>query len=328
MEQELYCRGVKLNPSPEYLGELRDSSNILSDADALKARMDEEGYLFFPGLIEREKVLKARREILLKYATIGEIDSINHDVMDSILQKKSFIGNVNLVAFTESIRRGAAYEDLTEDIRIMNVYEKLLGGPVRTFEFKWPRFVRPGEGTGIHSDNIYVTGGTQNVWTTWIPIGDVALEEGPIVLLEKSHKSPKLTTYWGKDADKDKVGWLSENPTGVQKSIGGRWLTGNFKAGDILCFDVRLVHASLDNRSSVNRCRLTSDTRYQLQSDPLDERWYGGNLNPHGGQMKVFLPGMARQVGNRKFEEEWKPVDEFGRLDISAVNPERLVTEE
>lgn len=328
MQQELYCRGMKLDPAPDRLGTLRDSTDIVADANALQTRMDEEGYLYFSGLVDRDKVLKARQEILLKYATIGEIDGINHDVMDSILQPQSFIGNVNLIAFTESIRRGAAYEDLTKDSQIMDVYEKLLGGPVRTFEFKWPRFVRPGEGTGIHSDNIYVTGGTSNVWTTWIPIGDVALDEGPIVLLEKSHKSPKLEEYWGKDADKDKVGWLSENPIGVQKSIGGRWLTGNFKAGDILCFDVRLVHASLDNRSPINRCRLTSDTRYQLQSEPLDERWHGGNVNPHGGQMKVFLPGMARQVGNRKFEEEWKPVDAFGRLDTGAVKTDRLVAAE
>lgn len=324
MTKELYCRGVKLNSAPERLGTLQNSSSILDNPKLLQQRMAEEGYLFFRGLVDRDKVLRARKEILLKYAVVGEIDGINHDVMDSILQEQSFIGNVNLIAFTESIRRGIAYEELTQDNAIMNVYEKLLGGKVRTFDFKWPRFVRPGEGTGIHSDNIYVTGGTKNVWTTWIPIGDVALDEGPIVLLEKSHKSKKLEKYWGKDADKDHVGWLSENPLGVQKSIGGRWLTNDFQAGDILCFDVRLVHASLDNRSTVNRCRLTSDTRYQLASEPKDKRWHGGNSNPHEGGMKVFLPGMVRAVGNRKFEEEWKPVDPLGRLDKSAVKTERL----
>ncbi len=324
MTKELYCRGVKLDSGSEQLGTLQDSSDILDNPKALQKRMGEEGYLLFRGLVDQDKVLRARKEILLKYAIVGEIDGINHDVMDSILQNHSFIGNVNLVAFTESIRRGVAYEALTQDDAIMDVYEKLLGGEVRTFDFNWPRFVRPGEGTGIHSDNIYVTGGTKNVWTTWIPIGDVALEEGPIVLLEKSHKSSKLEKYWGKDADKDHVGWLSENPIGVQNSIGGRWLTCDFKAGDILCFDVRLVHASLDNMSPINRCRLTSDTRYQLASEPRDKRWHDGNLNPHEGDMKVFLPGMARAVGNRKFEEEWKPVDPYGRLDKSAVQTDRL----
>lgn len=323
MEQHLYCRGKKLDADPARLGTLRDSSDIVGDGAQLRQRMAEEGYLLFRGLADREKVLRARREILLKYAIIGEIDAVNHDVMDSILQEQSFIAQVNLIAFTESVRSGVAYDELTQDPRIMAIYEKLLGGQVRTFDFKWPRFVRPGEGTGIHSDNIYVSGGAKNVWTTWIPIGDVALDEGPIVLLEKSHLSPKLTTYWSKDADKDQVGWLSEDPLGVQESIAGRWLTSSFSAGDILCFDVRLVHASLDNRSPVQRCRLTSDTRYQLASDPLDKRWHG-NANPHGGQRKVFLPGMVRSVGNRKFEEEWKPVDQWGRLDRASVRTDRL----
>lgn len=325
MESDLYCRGMKLDADPKRLGTLRDSSDIVGDVDMIKARMAEDGYLLFRGLVDREKVLRARREIMLKYAIIGEINGIDHDVMDAIMQERSFIDQVNLIAFTESIRRGVAYESLTEDANIMAVYEKLLGGKVSTFDFKWPRFVRPGEGTGIHSDNIYVSGGAKNVWTTWIPIGDVALNEGPIVLLEKSHKSDKLQEYWGKDADKDHVGWLSENPIGVQKAIGGRWLTSSFRAGDVLCFDVRLVHASLDNRSPVNRCRLTSDTRYQLASDARDARWHD-NVNPHGGQMKVFLPGMARGAGNREFQEEWKPVDKMGRLDRSAVTTERLET--
>ncbi len=314
MTNGVYCRGKKLDSSPEKFGELRDSIGLLGDAAALRARMASDGYLLFRGLVGREKVLAARREILLKYAIIGEIDSINHDVMDAIMQKDTFIDEVNMAAFTESVRSGKAYHDLTLDPGIMDYYETFLGGKARSFNFKWPRFVRPGEGTGIHADNIYVTGGTKNVWTTWIPIGDVAVEEGPIVLLEGSHRSEKLDGYWELDADRDKVGWLSEDPLEVQRNLGGRWLTGDFKAGDILSFDVKLVHASLDNRSSKNRCRLTSDTRYHLEGEALDPRWNGDNGNPHQGKPKVFLPGLNKKVGNKEFEEEWKPIDERGRL--------------
>jgi ectoine hydroxylase-related dioxygenase (phytanoyl-CoA dioxygenase family) len=317
MNKDIYCRGKKLDVSPEKFTYLEDSTDILDDAEALKTKMAEEGYLLFKGLVDREKVLSARREILLKYAIIGEIDSVKHDVMDAILQEETFIDQVNLLAFTESIRSGKAYQDLTVDSNIMNMYEKLMGGKVRSFDFKWPRFIRPGEGTGIHSDNIYVTGGTKNVWTSWIPIGDVAIEDGPVVMLEKSHRSDKLTKYWGLDADRDKTGWLSEDPLAVQRSIGGRWMTSEFKAGDILCFDVRLVHASLDNVSK-NRCRLTSDTRYHLVGEKLDQRWNGDNANPHEGAAKVFLPGINKKVGNKNFEEEWKPVDALGRLAMEA----------
>ena len=40
----------------------------------LRAAMEERGLLFFRELIDPEVVLAARREILLKYAIIGEID--------------------------------------------------------------------------------------------------------------------------------------------------------------------------------------------------------------------------------------------------------------
>ena len=65
--------------------------------------MAADGYLFVRGLIDRETVLEARREILLKYAIVGEIDGIHHDLMDAIQSSHSFIDTVNLRAFTESV---------------------------------------------------------------------------------------------------------------------------------------------------------------------------------------------------------------------------------
>lgn len=315
---ELFCRGAKLDRSPDKFGEMRSSNDILDNVAKQLERMACDGYLLFRGLIDRETVLAARREILLKYAIVGEIDSINHDVMDAIQQSESFIDRINLIAFTESVRTGKAYHDLVLAPSLIGFFEKFLGGAVRTFDFKWPRFVRPGEGTGIHSDIVYIGRGTRNLWSTWIPIGDVALDEGSLMLLDGSHLSHKLDTYWGLDADRDKVDWLSDDPLKIQHELGGRWLTTEFSAGDVICFDTRLVHGSLDNVSARHRCRLTSDTRYQLACDPVDERWNGDIKNPHGGSQKVFLPGLLKANGNREFEEEWKPVDEYGRLSSTT----------
>lgn len=312
--RDLYCNGVKLDTSPARFGELRDSSDIASDMDRCRSRMDEEGYLFFRGLLDREHVLEARREIMLKYAIIGEIDSINHPVMEGIHQPKSFVESVNLVAFTESVRSGVAYNRVVLNERLLQFYERFLGGKVRCFDFKWPRFVRPGEGCGLHCDVVYVGRGSRNLWSSWVPIGDVTREEGALIILERSHRSKQLASYWEKDADRDKVGWLSDDPLALQSALGGRWLTTDFRAGDVICFSIYLAHAALDNRSPVNRCRLTSDTRYQLASEALDDRWNGDISNPHGGVPKVFLPGLGKWNENKEFEEEWKPVDQFGRL--------------
>jgi ectoine hydroxylase-related dioxygenase (phytanoyl-CoA dioxygenase family) len=311
---ELYCCGKRIDTDPEKYGEMRESNDILGNGDALKHRMANDGYLLFRGLISRDEVMAARREIMLKYAIIGEIDSINFSVMEGIRQENSFAGQVNLFALTESIRTGMAYESVVMNHKLISLYEDLLGGEIRCFDFKWPRFVRPGEGCGIHSDIVYVGRGTQNLWSSWIPLGDVPKEEGALIILEGSHKSNKLDNYWNKDADRDKIGWLSTDPGRLQQEIGGRWLSTDFRAGDVICFGVHLVHAALDNRSPVNRCRLTSDTRYQLATEALDDRWNGDISNPHGGRPKVFMPGLIRGNNNIEFEEEWKPVDQYGRL--------------
>lgn len=310
---ELFSNGIKLDTHPDKFGDLKASNDIINEIDALRTRMVEDGYLLFRDFIERDIVLQARREILLKFAIIGEIDIINYPLMDAIYSKHSLIENVNLIAFTESIRTGLAYEKVVLNDKLIKFYEKFFGGEVRCFDFKWPRFVRPGEGCGLHCDAPYVSRGTKNLLSSWIPLGDVSTEEGALIVLENSHKLEKLKGYISKDADQDKIGWLSTNPIELQNNIGGRWLTTNFKAGDVICFSTHLAHGTLDNCSPINKCRLTSDTRYQLANDPLDERWNGENFNPHGGN-RVFMPGLVRSNNNVEFQEEWKDVDELGRL--------------
>jgi hypothetical protein len=316
---QLSSNGASLGTSLEEFGELRDANTLLGDFPALHSRMDDYGYLLFRGLLDRESVLAARREIMLKFATVGEIDSINHSVMDGIQSDHSFIDKVNLFAFTESVRSGIAYGNVVHDPALMGFFEGFLGGPVRTFDFRWPRFMRPGESTGIHCDGPYVTRGTKNVWSSWIPLGDVSMEEGALLILEDSHKNERLRNSYGtRDADRDGLGWLSTDPIGLRKRLGGRWLSTDFQTGDVIIFGPYLVHASLDNNSPKRHCRLTSDTRYLLVGEELDERWNGDNVNPHGGKPRVFLPG--RGLGkNKDFQDEWKEVDELGRL-ITTVS--------
>jgi hypothetical protein len=76
------------------------------------------------------------------------------------------------------------------------------------------------------------------------------------------------------------TGTLSHNPPIVRDKFGGRWLTTQYEAGDFITFGMFLVHASLDNRSG-KRVRLSSDSRYQRASEPIDGRWVGANPPGH-----------------------------------------------
>jgi ectoine hydroxylase-related dioxygenase (phytanoyl-CoA dioxygenase family) len=140
--------------------------------------------------------------------------------------------------------------------------------------------------------------GTQNLLSTWVPLGNVPLEQGPLAILEKSHLLPQLrSSYCQLDVDRDELwnkfrfkhgafvreGKYSANPRAVQQEFKRRWLTTGFRATDMLVFSPYLLHCSLDNVS--NRIRLTADTRYQLLSEPYDERWVG---NPPVGHRNAL----------------------------------------
>ena len=315
---QISSHGIALNPVAPGFGELRNSTDIVDDASALRARMREDGYLFFRGLLDRELVLKARREILLKYAIIGEIDP-EKPLMDAVAASDTAIDRVNLRAFSESVRSGIEYERVVLHPRLLGIHRRLLGGEVHAFDFRWPRFVRPGEACGFHYDGPYMMRGTDRIFSSWIPLGDVSRSEGALILLEGSHRQQALLkNYARKDADRDRIPWLGTDPIKLQARYGGRWLSTDFAAGDVLCFTMHTLHGALDNNSPEGRCRLSSDTRYQCADEPQDERWNGVNPIAHGRD-KVFCPGMGNW-NNRDFQDEWKRVDVRGRLVMPPPN--------
>lgn len=148
-------------------------------------------------------------------------------------------------------------------------------------------------------------GERERLYTAWTPIGDIDLQLGGLMVLEGSHQHERLRktysrmdvdTYCtnkgqavpdglGATKDQDKswgerlAGWLAGSPNQIRRSIGGRWLTTEYHAGDLLVFSPYLVHGSLDN--ATDRIRLSSDSRYQPASTTADERWIGANPVGH-----------------------------------------------
>ena len=49
------------------------SNDLLADRDALRARLEDEGYLYFSGLIEPDRILALRHDILEILAARGWI---------------------------------------------------------------------------------------------------------------------------------------------------------------------------------------------------------------------------------------------------------------
>ena len=284
--QRFTSNGYDLDTTTAHFGELRASNDRLRDVSVLRERMDREGYLFFRGLLDRETVLDARREVAERLAKEGYLDP-SEPLMNCVAAKnykKSFMPEVTL--------KNSALRSVLYDGAMTEFFTRFLGGEIRHFDFTWFRAVAPGHGTASHCDIVYMGRGTKQLYTAWTPIGDVDFKQGGLMILESSNNNQRLRSTYGKmDVDtfcenKPGVhGWLrgghlSRNPNHIRKMLGGRWLTTEYRAGDVLLFSAYTVHASLDNGS--NQIRLSSDSRYQLASEPVDERWVGENPVGHG----------------------------------------------
>ena len=275
-----------------------DSTHLQSNPIALQSQLQTDGYLLLRNALDRDEVQAARKEVTNRLAAAGYLEPAT-DPMEAIAAS----------TYKDKFLPDAAKEDapllkLLYAGRMMEVFRALFAGDVLHFDYTWFRAISPGHGTPPHCDSVYMNRGSQKLLTAWTPIGDCTFEMGGLLILEGSAHNQRLReTYCKTDVDafcKNKTGpaskdaWekkrggvLSRDPAQLQKSLGGRWLTEEFRAGDLLIFDIFTVHASADNHS--NRVRLSSDTRYQPANDPADERWIGAAPPAHGPEAQKNL---------------------------------------
>jgi hypothetical protein len=289
--------GVVLPDDAASLGVLTNSSGDLGDLALLRQRMARDGYLFLPGVLDRDAVLRAREEITKRLRDGGFL-APGTDPMDAVAG--SAAGTMDRPARAALARDNAALAEVLYAGPMMSFFDRFLGEPARHYDFTWFRAVPPGLGTPVHADVVFMgRAERERLFTAWTPIGDVDLVQGGLMVLEGSCGAPALQeSYYGLDVDahctntgddrdaweKGTQGWLTKDPVAMQRRLGGRWLTSSFRAGDVLIFSVFTVHASLDNRSG--RLRLSADSRYQPTSKPADERWIGADPPGHGPRGK------------------------------------------
>lgn len=297
---QIYSYGHALDMDDDKFGLLRDSSDAATDFTELRRRFAANGYLYMKGYLDREQVLEARAALTARLAAGGALDPA-YPHPDAIAQKDAgYIFQPDLTTGNEPVQR------LLYSGRLTDFYRQFYGEDIRHYDFTWLRAIGPGKGTNPHCDLPYMGRGTHQHMTCWLPYGDVSFELGGLMILEDSFKRMDLLEKYvyrdvdafceNKPAEVAKVkdgkwaftGTLSHNPPAVRNKFGGRWLTTEYQAGDFLTFGMFTVHASLDNRTP-NRLRISSDTRYQRASEPIDERWIGVNPPAHGPNGKRGL---------------------------------------
>ena len=263
-------------------GPLNERTDPIKDGESLRAALANDGYLLLRGVLDPRDVLAAREEVFSRLVEVGEIDTPAIEAIPTGASRRAELFP-DLGAFWQSVCEDPALRRVTHAGQMIEIMERILDGPVRPFDFLWLRAMAPGRASAFHFDHVYMNRGTDNLYTVWAALGDVPLVDGPMLLVEGSHRWDDLIAeYRGLDVDKDKSkpGHVTMNPVELAEARDCRLLSTDFRAGDILVVSMFMCHGSLDNTSQ--RVRLSCDTRYQLASEPIDPRWIGDPPIGHG----------------------------------------------
>lgn len=272
----LTSNGYVLDEAPHRLGELVPvPERERGDRDALWRRLIEQGYLFLRGALDPDVVRGFRRYYFAELAEAGLLRD-GGDPEEGL----AGTGEVDQARLRHALFRrivpGATYERFCVQPAIRDWYAWLLGGETFLHRRRILRHTRPnqtgiGTSTQAHYDLLYIREGTDRVLSSWIPLGDCPLSRGGLLYLEGSHHRTLEEERTGRL--KRPAASITADLPGLADEYDARWLVADFEAGDMVVHSAYTVHAALDNVDPGGVMRLSTDIRYQRDSEPIDWRW-------------------------------------------------------
>jgi ectoine hydroxylase-related dioxygenase (phytanoyl-CoA dioxygenase family) len=253
---------------------LEDVTHLLKDPGALQVKAEEDGLLFFRGLLDRDAVTNVRTQILevcSKHGWIAEGTAVEdaiakHEVM--VVASK----DPRWQAFYVDLQKVRDFHALALDPAILSTLGVLFGESVLPHSRNISRVVFPDSSTHStppHQDNLYI-GGSEQTWTAWIPCGDVPVSLGGLAVAKGSHRQGKLE-------DKEAQGAGGRQ---VDVAEDADWVGGDYGCGDVIFLHSLTVHQGCDNLSG-DRLRVSCDYRYQPRSHPVRS----DSMEPHVGSV-------------------------------------------
>lgn len=285
---------------PHDLSELRVSNDARDHATELKLRLDHDGYLFFRGLLNAERLLNLRRDMLTVMQAGGWLIE-GTDPVDGIADPnaRSTEGDPEYTDVYHQVYRLRSFHDIAHSQEVLDILERVRGcrmmpQPQKVARLWFPKFTE--HTTPIHQDFVHFQGTHDNL-TCWSPIGDCPRELGGLAVLRGSHKVDRVLEHHFSLG----AGSLHVDPT-EHSELSDEWLTTDYEVGDTLIFPALTIHKALPNVTE-DRLRVSLDNRYQRVGDPIAEHM----LNPHLASMSPLCwEDVYKDWDSNEFQYYWK----------------------
>ena len=291
------------------LGWLRESRPDEAP-DRLRARLEEDGYLLLRRAISAATTIEARRAVLERLAAVGEIVS---PVAVGIPTGESNrpIDEPARSAFWKSVCDDPALRQATHGDAMRRLVAQVCGRPMVPHDYIFLRVAVPGRATSLHCDYPFFARTTERVWTSWIALGPVTPQQGPIFVVEGSHHfADHVDGMRGFDlarAQGTRRATIAECAIAFAEARETRLLTASFDPGDVLLFNMFLIHGAFDHSGGTDDAsagdatpvRVSCDARWQPEADPRDPRYFGAD--PGG----TFGGGYGELNGAKPLNVAW-----------------------
>ncbi len=253
------------------MGKLQDSRALLDDAQALQARLAEDGYLYLSQVLAPQPIASLHSDVtnVLKQHGWISSDSAQGDARCNRAPVNE--GEDDYFPAYHDIQKLESFHGIAHTPELTSIMQSVVGPGAFPHPLGIARLSFPDNEectTPPHQD--YPNNqGTEALFAAWIPLVDCPISLGSIAILEGSHKLGLLPLSFS-------LGAGARQAVLPPEADELRWLSTDFARGDVLIFGSLTVHRALPNRSK-DRLRLSVDFRFQEEGQPLCE----GVLKPH-----------------------------------------------
>lgn len=247
--------------------ELTDSSSLVDDGDALRARLASDGYLFFRGLLDPARVATVRSDffsVLDQSGWIAPGATVDEPVPTSVAVREGGEGYFKPYVEIQSLQ---SFHELAHDEAILGVVDRIFGEPLLVHPRSIARTSLPhdDEYTPPHQEYRLIQGSVDSM-TVWVPIGDCPVSLGALRMLSGSHRAGLAPAAASSAAGGMRIDVDDDDPA---------WRISDYASGDAILFTSITVHGAVRNNEDV--LRFSADFRYQPLHDPVVE----ASLLPH-----------------------------------------------
>ncbi len=295
------------------MGEMRDSTDLLDRPMHLRKQFEQDGFILLRGIVPSPAVSVVRAPIMDILVKNGWVRPSGE-----VIKKPVREGDDDFFAVYDEVQRLENFHTLAHNPKVHQIMRWLLGTKTFVHPLKVARLIFPQnwEVTTPPHQDFPNNQGSPKAAAAWIPLADTPRKNGGLAVLPGSHRLGLQPLQFSLGAGNRQAALTHE----AQEL---KWVTTDFRLGDMVVFGSHTVHAALHNTSG--RMRLSVDFRYQPSDEPISDI----AMKPHF--QRLSWDEIYEGWRSERFQRYWKDLDlevepfRFDAYDTAEIDGESAV---